>query len=76
MAKGDRTKLKDRFVGDDAKPSKARCKGCRYPITRAESMVQWGRLVGAGLAEGEVKSASPRCQKCTTRFLREIRRGM
>lgn len=47
------------------------CQRCGHEITWAESRRQWGRLVRAGLDATEAKSLQPRCQKCSTAYLRE-----
>jgi hypothetical protein len=47
-----------------------RCRDCRNLMTWAASRVQYGRALRRGLTVAEAKAAQPRCQKCTTKFLK------
>lgn len=51
-----------------------KCKGCRKDMTWAAVKVQWGRLMKKGFAVAKVIPIMPRCQKCVTRYLRELKK--
>ena len=73
MAVWNKMKLKDRFVGDKAKPSNKRCVVCKNLMTHAAVMVQYGRMRREGLTQEEASGLLPRCQKCTTRLVKARR---
>ncbi len=47
-----------------------RCTQCHGGMTWAEQKKQWGRMVRAGTNEVDATAAQPRCQKCTTAYLK------
>jgi hypothetical protein len=53
--------------------SKALCSGCGRQMTWEQQRRQYGRLLRAGKAPVEAKALTPRCQKCVTAAVREVR---
>jgi hypothetical protein len=54
-----------------------KCVDCKRPcLTWADQRRQYGRVLRAGLTPKEAKALMPRCQKCTTKALREIKLGL
>jgi hypothetical protein len=51
------------------KPAQIPCLRCGHHQTWAETRRQFGRLLRFGYSKEGAKDHSPRCQKCTTRFL-------
>jgi hypothetical protein len=49
------------------------CSRCSARITWADQRRQWGRLIRAGLSERQARDIQPRCQKCVTIHLAELR---
>jgi hypothetical protein len=47
-----------------------RCIDCKYSVTWREQRRQFARLLRRGFTVEEAKAATPRCQVCTTRYMR------
>lgn len=51
-------------------PRKTKCLGCGYPITWRDQRIQFVRASTRGVPRDEAKLATPRCQKCMTKYLK------
>jgi hypothetical protein len=49
------------------------CVRCKYSITWAEQRRQFARLMHRGFTIDEAKAAMPRCQVCTTRYMKDAK---
>jgi hypothetical protein len=47
------------------------CVRCKYSITWSEQRRQFARLMHSGFTIDEAKAAMPRCQVCTTRYMKD-----
>ena len=52
------------------RPARTPCVGCGCSLTWAQQRKQYGRLRKMGYDHDQASYAMPRCQKCTTKWLR------